>query len=194
MDKKEFSLFDFQDILMNLKQRNEDEEWYDTAMKGIDENSAIEDLPFYKDYLRKFDVDSAFEGFELANTDHAICNKNDLLLLFRLIAASFSSTYDILYDKSTNTIDIAISVSANGTGITKKVSELFSIQIITLFETYLNEQLQLFGLQQDPESSSEGMDKEQKIRLKYFEKQTQKIRDLQVSKGMQTELDILLNS
>ena len=78
--------------------RDDKEEGFDRVLEGIGKDSVVEDLPLYKEYLSKFDIEHALEGFNIEAEDQTMATHDDMMLLFRLIAASFSSSYDFIYD------------------------------------------------------------------------------------------------
>lgn len=192
MDKK-YEMFDFQSIITQLKEKHDGEEKFKKFIEGLNDNSTIEDMPFYKDYLSKFEVERAFDDFNLTDVEDVLLSKDDLFMLFRLIVASFSSSYDILYDKQSKTIDLSISVKSSEQFITKKISELWSFQIMKMFDIYVNEQIELSIEDYDPEELEEFKD-QRKIRLMIFEKKVRQIHDLQGTDETLAELDDLLNS
>ena len=192
MDKK-YEMFDFQNIIAQLKEKHDGEEKFEKFIEGFDENSVIEDMPFYKDYVSKFDVERAFDGFNLTTVENELLSKDDLFMLFRLILASFSSSYDILYDKPSNSIDFSVSVTSDDKSITKKISELWFFQIMRLFEIYVNEQIEISIGDYDPEELEDLKD-QRKIRLMVFEKKVRQIHDLQGTDEILADLDDLLNS
>ena len=192
MDKK-YEMFDFQSIITQLKEKHDGEEKFKKFIEGLNDNSTIEDMPFYKDYLTKFEVERAFDDFNLTDVEDVLLSKDDLFMLFRLIVASFSSSYDILYDKQSKTIDLSISVKSSEQFITKKISELWSFQIMKMFDIYINEQIELSIEDYDPEELEEFKD-QRKIRLMIFEKKVRQIHDLQGTDETLAELDDLLNS
>lgn len=192
MDKK-YELFDFQSIITQLKEKHDGEEKFKKFIEGLNENSTIEDMPFYKEYLSKFEVERAFDDFNLTDVEDVLLSKDDLFMLFRLIVASFSSSYDILYDKQSKTIDLSISVKSSEQFITKKISELWSFQIMKMFDIYVNEQIELSIEDYDPEELEDFKD-QRKIRLMIFEKKVRQIHDLQGTDDTLAELDDLLNS
>ena len=195
--KKDYILFNFQHILAQQKEKHDGNEQFEKLMKGIDEMSVVEDLPFYKDYLSRFDVEKAFDGINLAAEEKIQLSRDELYLLFRLIFASFSSTYEILYDKPTNSVDVSISVKTSEQMITKNVAELWTFQIDRMFEIYMNELFELNISELDAEEQ-EHFETEQKVRLMIFEKKVRKmnqqIRDLQEADEILSDLDDLLNS
>lgn len=192
MDKK-YELFDFQSIITQLKEKHDGEEKFKKFIEGLNEDSTIEDMPFYKEYLSKFEVERAFDDFNLTDVEDVLLSKDDLFMLFRLVVASFSSSYDILYDKQSKTIDLSISVKSSEQFITKKISELWSFQIMRMFDIYVNEQIELSIEDYDPEELEEFKD-QRKIRLMIFEKKVRQIHDLQGTDETLAKLDDLLNS
>lgn len=192
MDKK-YELFDFQSIITQLKEKHDGEEKFKKFIEGLNEHSTIEDTTFYKEYLSKFEVERAFDDFNLTDVEDVLLSKDDLFMLFRLIVASFSSSYDILYDKQSKTIDLSISVKSSEQFITKKISELWSFQIMKMFDIYVNEQIELSIEDYDPEELEEFKD-QRKIRLMIFKKKVRQIHDLKGTDETLAELDDLLNS
>ena len=196
MDKNYF-LFDFQWILKNVMNRPGDEDKklrFKKVLEGIDQDAVVEDLPFYKTYLSRFDVEWALDGYKLAAEDgESVATRDDLLMLYRFVAASFSSSYDFVYDEETNSVELQITVKSGDTILTKTIAELYSIQIVRLFEIYLNEQIDLFSLQCEEDEDSEYTESEQKQNVMLFEKKVRQLRDLQGSKEIRADLDDLLN-
>ena len=190
MDKN-YLLFDFQNILAQLKEEHNDEENYNKFMEGIYENSVIEDMPFYKDYLSRFNVEQALDSFNLTAEEEDILSRDDLYLLFRLVFASLSSTYSILYDKPSNSVDLSITVESNGTSITKEIAKLESIQIKRLFKIYLNELIG-YSIEDFDQDETEELENDRKTRLMAFKKKVQQLRELQRKKRLFFDMDNVL--
>ena len=76
--KKDYKLFNFQQILEQQKEKHAGNELFEKLMEGIDENSVVEDLPFYKDYLARFDVEKAFDGINLAAEEKIQLSRDEL--------------------------------------------------------------------------------------------------------------------
>lgn len=193
---KDYSLFNFQDIIADLKKKHDgDKEYedYNKFIEGVNEDATLEELPFFQDYLSRFDIEKAFEGFSLAAEEDSLATKDDLFLLFRLIIASFSSTYEILYDKPSNSIDLSITVTLGERTLTRSIAELFSFQVEKLYENYIDEQINLYTCFIDPDYTQE-IDVERKKRLMIFEKKVRQLKDLQESDGILSDLDALLYS
>lgn len=191
--EKKYLLFDFQSILANLREKYAGEEKFNELIEGIDENSSIEDMPFYKDYLSRFDVEKAFDDFKLVVEEKDLYSREELYLLFRLIIASFSSKYEILYDKPSNSIDFSVTVKSGEQEITKNISELWIFQIGRLFEIYVDEQVR-FCISFIQPHEIEDLKAKQKLRVMVFEKKVRQINDLQGTDEILSNLDDLLNS
>ena len=190
---KEYTLFDFQGIIAELKEKHNENAKFDRLLEGFNEDSVVEDMPFYEEYLSKFDVEQAFDGYQLVAEAEDLASRDDLYLLFRLIVASLSSSYDILYDKPSNSIDFSVTVTSGEQTITKRVAELWSFQIVRMFEIYLDELVE-FSIGDFNPAEIEGLDTERKMRLMVFEKKVRQIRNLQDSDEVLSDLDDLLNS
>lgn len=194
---KDYFLFDFQFIIKKLKEKHKENEEFNKMIEGINDNSIIENMDFYKDYLSRFDVEQLFKGFCLTAIEETDATKDDLLLLFRLIAGSFSSSYDILYDKTSNSVDFSITVESGEQSITKSIAELFSFQIQKLFEIYVDEMINLC-ITYFEEDELEEFETERRMRLVDFDVKIQQVRkqvqNQQDSKKILSDLDELLNS
>lgn len=196
MDKNYF-LFDFQWVLKKVLERQTDEEKkqrFQKVLEGVGDDAVVEDLPFYKTYLSRFDVERAFDGCKLtAENGDSMATRDDLLILYRFVAASFSSSYDFVYDEETGSVDLQITVKSGDVTLTKTIDELFFFQILRLFEIYLNEQIDLYSLQHVEDEDSEYAETERKQYLMLFEKKVRQLRDQQGSKAIRSDLDDLLN-
>lgn len=193
---KTYTLFDYQSIIANLKGKHtgdEEYEGYNKFLDGVNKDSSIEDTPFFQDYLSRFGVEKAFEGYNLTAEEKTMATKDDLFLLFRLIIASFSSTYEILYDKPSNSIDLSITVTKGEQTQTEIVAELFSFQIELLFEVYIGEQIRLYTSFINPIYKHD-FNMERKMRLIIFDKKVRQLRDQQEADGLLSDLDDVLDS
>ena len=186
-------MFDFQGIIAELKEKHNENAKFDKLLEGFNVDSVVEDMPFYEEYLSKFDVEQAFDGYQLVAEAEDLASRDDLYLLFRLIVASLSSSYDILYDKPSNSIDFSVTVTSGEQTITKRVAELWSFQIVRMFEIYLDELVE-FSIGDFNPAEIESFDTERKMRLMVFEKKVRQIRNLQDSDEVLSDLDDLLNS
>lgn len=190
MDKT-YLLFNFQDILAQLKEKHIGEENFDKLMESFDENSVIEDMPFYKDYLSRFNVEQAFDSLNLTAEEEDMLSRDDLYLLFRLIFASLSSTYDIIYDKPSHSVDLSITVESDEASITKIIAELQYSQIIRLFKIYLNELIE-YCIEDFDQDATEELENDRKTRLMAFKKKVQQLRELQRKKRLFFDMDNVL--
>lgn len=192
--KKDYELFDFKELIEEIKKRGaeKEEEDFVKSLDYINEDMGIEDLPLYKDYLSKFDIKNAFDGYKL-DVDPDYGSEADFEILLRLIFASFSSSYSISFDEEDKKVSVEITVERGDQKITKALSELWSFQIIEMFRIYLDEQIRLDLLNED-EDEREALQSEQKIKKVIFEKKVREAKNKGKGDKIIADLDILLKS
>lgn len=167
---KLFKLFDYSDFIKELKNNNEKRECVEMYSKyyGSQDDINIEDTPFYKDYLSKFEV-----PFNVA-TPEELEDDFDWDLLIKLVAGSFSSKYDLLLDEGSQEtipkVHLYITVRSRDQKVTKDIFELCSFQIIKLFNIYIEEQMNLFSLKAEDKEEVTAILEEQNMRLAKFKK------------------------
>lgn len=177
-----YELFDFEEVINFIRRKNEKEDGKDALLKLIEDipaGSSIEDLPLYRDYLARFDVEHAFDGIELMPPD--IGTKADLDLLQRFICASFSSTYDLTYYEERQKYIMAINVTSKNkdgeeVSITKTLDELWSFQLYRLYEIYLEEMLALEVDRNEDDDYKECIDDEREAKLVVFKQKVRKLK------------------
>lgn len=143
----------FKDFVMDYSDNPEKVECikqYETKYE-IQDGTPIEDHPFYKDYLSRFDVD-----WEPVTPEVYDMTPQNWDLLVRLVLGSFSSKYDLSLDEQWKKnpigrprVNLCIGVTCKDSSITKTLDELWSFQIMRLFSIYINEQIDLVGLLDD---------------------------------------------
>ena len=113
--------------------------------------------------------------------------------MFRLVFGSLSSEYslDIIDDWKENpevvpTLRLSIIVSSGQQEITKQLDELWSFQILRLFEIYVLEQLDLAILKKEDEDNEEGIEDERVEKLKLYSK-----KKLMIFKEVKTYLTLM---
>lgn len=197
------SIFDihqlWQDILERSKESDNKKlaEFPDYLEKKYPDEPKLEDFVFYKEYLSQFVLNGELYGKEFLNS----CDMSfdECFLLMRLAAASFSSTYEVAYLKDEDKLELTFHVTSGDRSITKKLQELWSFQIYTLYKIYLEEQLHLEFLFADGEMD---VNDERTVRLSIFEKEMAKCVDAlhgtsgrrNGGKSIEEELDELLKS
>lgn len=72
-------------------------------------------------------------------------------LLLRLILGSFSSDYQLAMNEERNLNDLIITVKNGDQSITKTIAELWSFQILRIYEIYIEEQLNMEILRAEDE-------------------------------------------
>lgn len=159
------SMFDYREFLEEMK-NNSDETKRAIYEKWIKISNAqkLEDEPFYE-YLMQFEAVPY-------NVPEELEEVFDWNLLLSLCAASFSSRYRLaLPDEDSPNKSIAeleITVSSGDQTVTKKISELWSFQILRLYEIYLEEQINLHTLQLEDTSENNCIAGERKERIKLY--------------------------
>ncbi len=189
-------LFDFQAIINDIRESLEEHE--EKALKpmldDITETSELEDLSLYKEYLSIFDVEHDLGDLKLHYPKRFADCEDDFVVLFRLVAGSFSSNYSLEFDEETETVDLLITVESDDNHITKKLHKLSSFQIARLFEIYIKEQLNLECLRNESNSEMNAIDEERKMRFLVYQKKTRQLKNEKDSSDILSDMDDLLNS
>ncbi len=191
-------LFDFQgvinDIREKIKEDDEKEKNLKSLLDGITEDTELEDLPLYKEYLSMFEVEQDLEGLKLHYPSEMEDCKEDFMTLLRFVAASFSSSYELEYDKENDVVDLLIRVVANGQSISKKLYDLWMFQVARLFNIYLKEMLDLEALRHLSEGDKKSIDEERKMRFMVYQKKVRQLRKKMASDDIMRDIDALLGS
>ena len=138
---------------------------------GINKDFYFEEHPIYKDYLSKFSFD-----WELTiPEDASFFDAPDWDLLIKLVVGSFSTSYSFSLDDGWKRhpskkikVRLAITVSGQGKKITKYIDDLWSFQIMSLYRSYMSEQIDVILETKDDELDEYRQLKE--TRIKKFEK------------------------
>ena len=123
-------------------------------------------MPFYKEYLVKFEVDPGLK--KRLRVPEGVLTESDVVLFLRLAVASFSSTYVFEHLDKIDKERFKITCENDDTSITKKLDELWGFQIYRLFEIYMEEQMRLATEIKKSEFQAESIMKERAIRLKIY--------------------------
>jgi HD superfamily phosphohydrolase len=98
-------------------------------------------------------------------------------LLLQLVISSFSSDYELKAkdtdkkneDNNDELRDLYIAVKSGDQSVVKTVSELWSFQILRLYEIYIEEQMNLHALMSEDEKEKTAIQAEREMRLKKWE-------------------------
>lgn len=171
-----------------LEKLEEGEDDFLNYIQLFGNHQKIEDEPFYG-YLQSFEPIPY-------RVPEEIKDDFDYDLLLKLVAASFSSTYEFRYIDDNLFPDLIITLSRNGEGLTKAISSLTSIQIKRLFEIYLTEVFNLSTLLIDGETEAYIIETERSDRIELYDKMAltlKRERDYEVKTSKsKAKLDILL--
>ncbi len=190
-------------IFKNLVENEEDEEKRKAfedyfIFTGLSKDTPLEKHPFFMEYLNRFDL-----PFEVAippdlEEDHDF-SPYDWEILAKLIIASFSSKYTLNLDENWKKnptekikVQLRIYVDYSDKNIDKTLDELWSFQIVRLFEIYLDEQINL-SLLNDGDDKDE-LQSERKTRIERFMKRVQDILDEAADLRQQKAIDNFLDN
>lgn len=154
------------------------------------EAKKIHELKFYQDYYSKINV-IPYKVREEFKLDF------DWDLLARLTIGSLSSKYSFeFYNDEDDLPELLISVTSGNGSVTKKVSELWSYQILRLHEIYISEAInfQCLIVDNDFENNSVEIDRKEKIAKwnESYKNLKRKYNSLEVAKII-SELDKLID-
>ena len=154
-------LFDFPAFIEELREKEDKKEIVEKYEKYFwPIKGDIKDQIWYKDYLTQF----PFQSFI---TPEDLEDDFDWDILEKLVVGSFSSDYELKQDKE-EWWELYIAVKSWDQSIVKTVSELWSFQILRLYEIYIEEQmnLQILMNEEDEEGEKEALISERQVRLK----------------------------
>ncbi len=158
-------LFDFPAFIEELREKEDKKdivEKYEKYFWKIQWD--IKDQIRYKDYLAQFQTQSYLTPEDLEDDF-------DRDILEKLVIGSFSSDYELKQEDKDGWRELYIAVKSWDQSIVKTVSELWSFQILRLYEIYIEEQMNLQILMNEEESEDwewekEALISERQVRLK----------------------------
>ena len=153
-------LFDFPAFIEELREKKEKKETvekYERLYWKIQWD--IKDQIWYSEYLSQFSAHSYL-------TPEDLDDDFDWDILQKLVIWSFSSDYELKQDEKNWWWDLYIAVKSWDQSIVKTVSELWSFQILRLYEIYIEEQMNLQILMKEEEEDREALISERDARLK----------------------------
>jgi hypothetical protein len=153
-------LFDFQAFIEELREKEDKKqivEKYEKLFGAI--QGDVKDQPRYTEYLSKF-------TFQKYLTPEELEDDFDWELLQRLVLGSFSSDYELKMDEKKKGFDLFIAVKSGDQSVVKTVSELWSFQILRLYEIYIEEQINLHVLMHEDEAEKSALTSEREMRIK----------------------------
>ena len=155
-------LFDFPAFIQELREKEDKKEIVEKYEKHFWKIQwDIKDQIWYTDYLSKFPTQSYL-------TPEDLDDDFDWDILQKLVIGSFSSDYELKQDEKDGWWELYIAVKSWDQSIVKTVSELWSFQILRLYEIYIEEQmnLQILMNEEDEENEKEAFISEREVRLK----------------------------
>ena len=157
-------LFDFPAFIEELREKEDKKEIVEKYEKHFWKIQwDIKDQIWYTDYLSKF-------WFQSYLTPEDLEDDFDWDILQKLVVGSFSSDYELKQDGKDKNWELYIAVKSWDQSIVKTVSELWSFQILRLYEIYIEEQMNLQILMNEEneewESERDALISEREVRLK----------------------------
>jgi len=153
-------LFDFPAFIEELKEKDDKKEIVEKYEKYFGKIQwDIKDQIWYTDYLSKF-------SFQNYLTPEDLEDDFDWDMLQKLVVGSFSSDYELKEQEKDEWWELYIAVKSWDQSIVKTVSELWSFQIIRLYEIYIEEQMNLQILMNEEDDEKEALISEREVRLK----------------------------
>ena len=157
-------LFDFPAFIEELREKEDKKEIVEKYEKYFWKIQwDIKDQIWYTGYLSQFPSQSYITPEDLEDDF-------DWDILEKLVIGSFSSEYELKQDNKDEWWELYIAVKSWDQSIVKTVSELWSFQILRLYEIYIEEQMNLQILMEeeneDWEWEKEALVSERQMRLK----------------------------
>lgn len=156
-------LFDFPSFIQELREKEDKKEIvekYENIFWEIKWD--IKDQIWYTDYLSRF-------PFQSYITPEDLEDDFDWDILQKLVTGSFSSDYELKQQDKNSWWELYIAVKSWDQSIVKTVSELWSFQILRLYEIYIEEQMNLQILMSEEEEEKEALISEREVRLKKWD-------------------------
>ena len=155
-------MFDYQCFLTELREhKNPEKKQIAINHDQWSKAATIEEEPFFQDYLSHFSPIEFHTPVELAE-DY------DWNLLLNLCVASFSSDYFFQFTDESELPELYITVKSGNEEVTKTVSELWSFQILRLFEIFCEEKINLHSLLVQDISEAPAIEAERKNKIKAY--------------------------
>ena len=152
-------LFNFQAFVDEMREKPDKKEIVEKYEKRYGPIQwGIQDQIRFKEYLTNF------EYIPFA-TPEELGDDFDWALLQRLVAGSFSSDYELKFDQEKHEYELYIAVKNWDQSVVKTLSELWSFQVLRLYEIYIEEQLNLHILKAEDEDQG-AIDAQREVRLK----------------------------
>ncbi len=152
-------LFDFQAFIEELREKPEKKqivEKYEQLVWSIQWD--IKDQEWYTEYLVKFSP-------VVYRVPEELKDDFDWDLLQQLVLWSFSSDYELKKESQQSEKELYIAVKSWEQSVVKTISELWSFQILRLYEIYIEEQMNLHALRKEEENEQVAIDWEREARL-----------------------------
>lgn len=171
MKKRKNYLFNFADFIKEERENPEKRQAIEDFEKnyGPIEGKNVEDLPFYTEFLSRYDIKGGLKGLAL-EYPMFLEDDFDYDLLQRLVFNSLSSEYELKVNDDGISYKLLIYVKSGNEKIMKSLDELWSFQIERLFEIYLEEAINRYNLCAESEIEAKAVHAEMEPRVALFQK------------------------
>lgn len=149
-------------------------------LKTITEDTELEDLPMYKNYLSRFNVEHDFADLDLRLFPSLIKRHyyDDYLMFIRFVAASsLIISYEFVYDANAKDVDMVITFLHEGKPRTVKCSDFHSYNMRGGFKDFVLEQLDDQSSYGNPPSMNETMDEKRDRKVREYQQKIKKLHD-----------------
>lgn len=154
---------------------NKNLQQYEERFGPIPEDAIVEEMPFYKDFLSKFNTKKTLCGLPLKWNKSDFIYYRDADLMQRLVYGSINANYQLDYDKDSNSYELSIIGSPNNKW---KLHELNYFDYGRLVRFFINEMLVMENIKYDDvDGGRQWVEEQREIRLKHFEQQTERLLD-----------------
>lgn len=156
-------LFNFQAFIDEMREKSDKKEIVEKyeALYGPIQGD-IEEQLWYKEYLTQF-------SFVPFLTPDELGDDFDRDILQKLVVGSFSSDYELKLDSEKGNSELYIAVKSGDQSVVKTVSELWSFQMLRLYEIYVEEQMNLQILKKEEGEDQGAIEAERAVKLKKWE-------------------------
>ena len=185
-----YKLFDFQQFVRNLRLPYKRNEKPNDTLKGlldsITDDMTMEDMTFYKEYLSKFDIEKAIEGYQLVINPESKATHDDYMMLLRLICASFSTAdFVALFDDGHKTVEFTFKFGNERRSVVRKLQDISNTHVMILMDKFVAEQFKMEAKRMESDSNRDEVDTKRGGVLIYFENKMEKSRKHDASCNME---------
>jgi len=177
-----YRFFDFQLFVRNLRLPYKLKEKPNDSLKllldSITDDMTIEDMPFFDEYLSKFDIEKFIDGYQLVNNPEPKATHDDYIMLLRLACASFSTAdFVALFDNDNKTVEFVFKFEGEKRSIVRKLQDISNTHVMLLMDVFVADQFKMEAKRMESDASRDEVDTKRDVVLTYFETKMEKSRN-----------------